>query len=357
MAFKKSLIIISIFATMTLALFTIVPQTLAAADTKIDAVSSPTQSAVKRPLPDRIYLYVGGEIQQPYRYSSAKLEQFPTIRIRDIEVDSKGEILGAYIYTGIPVLYFMEKTTPLKWNKESFSRPLDMKVVLHSSKKEKVYFSYGELTLANDNNPVILAYHREPLEPTKATNNYRKNKLTRDLNGFRLICPGDKDNSRYLDDVRDLSLHMPDYPVELLPKIQKNQDCASSTITIIDKKKAKKARFKDVPRKEISNWSRIGHGRGIKGDKPASASGFHLRSFLKKNFADCSADDFFLFAGCDGYRALLSGKEIFNTDAGNGFIIMDSLNGKKTRGGFTLGTIADFFIDRNVKGLSHILRL
>jgi hypothetical protein len=233
-----------------------------------------------------------------------------------------------------------------------------MKVAFHSGDDKKVFFSYGELTMADDNNPVILAYHREPLKPSKDPDKYTKNKLKGDLKGFRLICPGDKDNSRYLDNVRDFSLHVPKYSQEKLPKVKKGFKCSSSVITLIDKEnKETKATFKNVPVKKISNWLRIGHGRGLKGDKPATASGFHLRAFLKKNFKNCSVDDFFLFVGCDGYRALLSGKEIFNTDKGDSFIIMDTLNGKKLKEGLTLGTISDFFIDRSVKAVSHIMRL
>jgi hypothetical protein len=355
MTFKKSLVILSII--MLSVLFTTTPQIEAADNKKADATSSATQLAKKHALPEIISLYAAGEIQQAYRYSRAKLDQFPTIRIRDIEVNSKGEILGSYIYTGIPVLYFLEKTTPLKRKPATFNRPLDMQVVFHSSTKKKVSFSYGELTMANDNNPVILAYHREPLNPSKQMDNYTKNKLTGELKGFRLICPGDKDNSRYLEDVKDVYLQLPTYSEELLPKVQKKFKCNSTAIKLIDKNKEKKASFKNVPIKKVSNWLRIGHGRGIKGEKAATASGYHLRTFLKKNFTNCNAEDYFLFVGCDGYRTLLSGKEIFNTHKGDRFIIMDTLNNKKLKEGFTLGTIADFFIDRSVKGLSHILRL
>lgn len=367
MVFKKPIVTISIF--LILVLLTAVPYPGTANGKKPDAVSSATQLAVKRALPANFSFNAAGMVKHPCTYSKKNLEQFPFIRIRSAEVKANGEILGAYIYTGIPVLYLLEKTVPLKPKDAVFNRPLDMQVVFRSSTGKEKIFSYCELTMVNDNNPVILAFHREPLRPSKPMKHYGKNKFTGKLKGFRLICPGDKDNNRYLEDVKEFSLRLPTYPEKLLPKVQKGMKCASSTITVIDKNdknanngnngkyKPKKAALKNVPRKKITDWVRIGHGRGLKGDKPAVATGFHLPSFLRENFANTGSSDFFLIVGCDGYRALLSGREIFDTKTGDSFVIMDSLNGKKTKEGFTLATPADFFIDRCVKGVSHIVRL
>jgi hypothetical protein len=106
----------------------------------------------------------------------------------------------------------------------------------------------------------------------------------------------------------------------------------------------------------ISDWVRTGHGRGLKGDRPAYASGYHLPSFLKQNFPDCGPDDFFVFTACDGYRSTFSGREIFNTQAGNAFLLLNSLNGEPPKGGQTIGAASDFFVDRCVWGLSHVVR-
>jgi len=61
--------------------------------------------------------------------------------------------------------------------------------------------------------------------------------------------------------------------------------------------------------------------------------------------------------GCDGYRCLFSGREIFDIDEGESILISDEMNGKAVRGGLMLAPVEDYFIDRAVWGLSHIVVL
>jgi len=62
-----------------------------------------------------------------------------------------------------------------------------------------------------------------------------------------------------------------------------------------------------------------------------------------------------MFIGCDGYRCLFSYKEIFEQDAGNKLMIVTHINGKSAQGHFMVASTGDFFVDRCVWGLSHIL--
>jgi hypothetical protein len=52
---------------------------------------------------------------------------------------------------------------------------------------------------------------------------------------------------------------------------------------------------------------------------------------------------------------LLSGREIFSTKEGSSFMLLRSLNGKKPAGNNMLATVKDYFVDRDVWGLSHIV--
>ena len=78
---------------------------------------------------------------------------------------------------------------------------------------------------------------------------------------------------------------------------------------------------------------------------------------MEKNFPEDTEDSFYLFVACDGYRSLFSGAELFKTAAGNDSVIVTEMNGENPRGGFMLGPVRDFFIDRDVWGLSHIAQL
>jgi hypothetical protein len=99
----------------------------------------------------------------------------------------------------------------------------------------------------------------------------------------------------------------------------------------------------------------VGHGLGYKG--VATASGYRLVSFLERNFPDDRESSFYVFVGCDGYRSLFSGTEIFGTAAGRESLILTEMDGETPSGGLTLGPVRDFYVDRNVWGLSHIVQL
>jgi hypothetical protein len=323
----------------------------------IDAFSGATPLALEKEVPAGLKLVIDGKVKKQYEFIRSSFRLLAKSRIRIPEITSTGEILGAYIYTGIPMYYIMEGVAPLKTESDAFDRPLDMIVVFTSSTGKKVRFSYGELTMASDSHPIMLAYHREPVLPSKDPETYTRNTLDKNFRGLRLVCPGERDNARFLDDVVRITLEIPNIPDELIPPMQKKKKCTSTAISCIYAGNVQPADYEGVKEITVSHWFRTGHGRGIKGERPATASGYHLASFLKHNFQDCGPDDFYLFVGCDGYRVLLSGREIFCTSAGDTFMLLKSLNGNPPKGGHTLGPIADFFVDRDVWGLSHIVRL
>ena len=80
-----------------------------------------------------------------------------------------------------------------------------------------------------------------------------------------------------------------------------------------------------------------------------------MKEFLKKNFPNCTDKDYFMFIGCDGYRNLFSGKEIFSTKDGNSFMIVTKIDGKKPAGNQLVAPTSDYFLDRAIWGLTHIV--
>jgi hypothetical protein len=323
----------------------------------IDAFSGATPQALARQVPDGLAVTVDGKVKQSYYLSSRSLRLLATTRIRTGEVSPQGEILGAYIYYGIPVLYLMEGVAPQKAPGDVFDRPLDLVVVFTSASGKTAAFSYGELTMASDSLPITLAYHRQPLMPSKKPETYKRNKYMKDIKGLRLICPREPDTARFLDNVVRITLASPDTPDDLLPAVQKGKKCTSQSLVCIDGSKVWPASEEGVAEISQSGWLRIGHGQGIKGSSASQVSGYSLDSFLKRNFPGCSPADFFLFVGCDGYRALFSGREIFLTQAGKTFMLINRLDGKEPAGGKTVAAVGDFFVDRDVWGLSHVARI
>jgi len=353
---NKKWIILSVLIVMVLAAAYVLWEIISYKD-YIDAFSGATPVSLERKVPEGLSLTVDGDVKQTYHFSSRSFRLLAKTRIRTPEVTPEGEIMGTYIYTGIPVLYILEGVVPKKTNTDAFDRPLDMVVVFSTTTGQTSLFSYGELTTVSDSLPIMLAYFREPLLPSKEPEKYTRNKYKENIKGLRLICPREPDTSRYLDNVDRLTLTVLPTPDHLLPPVQKQKECVSESITCVEGDKTRPDSYENVPIIEISNWFRIGHGRGIKGDHLAAASGYHLPSFLKQNFPDCSPKDFFVFVGCDGYRSIFSGRELFCTRAGNDFLLINTIDGKPSKGGITIGAPSDFFVDRCVWGLTHIVRI
>ena len=161
--------------------------------------------------------------------------------------------------------------------------------------------------MCDDSRPVILAFHRAPVLPIKSPESYTRNKYTTDLTGLRLVCPGDEDTARFLNNVERITLTLPLIPDTLLPAPlpakEKGKDCSSSSITCISGDKHWPLNLDEIPIVEVTGWFRIGHGRGIKGDKRAEAKGYAMTELLKRNFPDAGPNDHFLFVACDGCRS------------------------------------------------------
>ncbi|MBN2160964.1 MAG: hypothetical protein JW807_16355 [Spirochaetes bacterium] len=321
----------------------------------IMTVTGATPLALRESVPSGRSIVITGMVKKEYNLSSYALNKFATVRVRTREVSPSGEFEGAYVYTGIPLYNILEGVTPEKPKTAPFDRPLDMVVVLHSASGKTARFSYGELIFTDDRHPCTLAFHRRQVLPSKDPDKYTKNRHKGDLEGLRLICPRDPDTARYLDDVTKMTLEVLKTPDDLLPVMKKGAKCSSDGISAVQNGTAKPVVFEGVERSKTSDWVRIGHGQGYKGI--SSAGGYDLRSFLKKNFKNCGPDNFFLFVACDGYRVLFSGREIFGSADGASYMIVDSLNGKDARGKYMLAPVADYFVDRDVWGLTHIVML
>ncbi len=324
---------------------------------KPDSLSRATPKALNKKFPSGISLKITGKVKNDYVLTNKDLAKYATVRFRTREVLENGELNGAYIYHGIPVFSIIEGIAPEKSDQDLFDRPLDLIIVFKAASGEEIYFSYGELAICDDNDPVILAFLREEVLPAKDPEKYTKNRDKGDIKGLKLVCPGDFYTERYLDDVVSIELRTVKVSTNLLPATKKGLKCNSEGLFAVENNHQKKFILDNPVIIKQSNWFKIGHGRGIKGEKPAKVEGLLLSDLLKKNFTDCGKKDFFLFVACDGYRVLISGYELFYTKKGKSFMLIQKQNGEKLKNGFTLGLLSDYFVDRDVREVSHIERI
>ncbi len=322
---------------------------------EIMAVTGATPWAYNVDSPAGFTLTVDGMVKKKYLFEGKSLNALPSRWVRTREISPTGEFTGTYAYTGVSLIAILDGVAPQKPKNAAFDRPLDMLVTFTSSDGKKARFSYGELTMVEDSLPVMLAFDRRQVLPTneKTKKTYDKNRHTEKLKGLRLVCPADPDTSRYLDNVVKMTLGEPRISAEGLPAMKKGTKCSSTGITGHWKDKSSPFVLAGLPRGETREWVRVGHGQGFKGI--SSAGGVELREALKKNFPGCGESNYFLFVACDGYRVLFSGREIFLHESGRSMMILDTLDDKPTPNGPMLGPLKDYFVDRDIWGLSHIV--
>jgi hypothetical protein len=63
-----------------------------------------------------------------------------------------------------------------------------------------------------------------------------------------------------------------------------------------------------------------------------------------------------MFVVCDGYCVLYAAREILLTDSGNGMFILEERNGRHPPGWYMLACTTDYYADRGLWGISHIVR-
>lgn len=342
------------------AIFFLLTQTGAVTAEKPDGFSSATPVAVNKAVPQEINLLITGQVKRNWAMKSPDFAALAQTRLRCIENTPDGTITGAYIYQGVPLLHILEGVMPQNRPDDPFDRPLDMVVAAENPQGGNSWFSYGELTMCSDDRPVIAAFHREELLPSKDPEEYRRNSWHGPHRGLRLVSSRDRDNSRHIDGLSEMALLRPKWPTPQgtpTMKIPGKDAPLPNELTFADGANTLwtgRPDSLDLPWVQIEDWRRIGHGRGLKSQKPEQLSGYRFSDFLQKMFSQVSREDAFLVVAIDGYRVLFSGREVFEHDEGRGLLLQDAAAEGQ---GWSIQASGDFFVDRCVWGLSHIIRI
>ena len=325
-----------------------------------DGFTSATPVAVQQKVPADCRLMVSGQVTREWSMKASDFAALAQTRFRCVENDSTNRITGAYIYLGVPVIHILEGVAPVNRPEDPFDRPLDMLVLVQNGKGEKSWFSYGELTMCDDANPVTLAYHRLELLPSKDPEKYTKNSWHGPHQGLRLVVPRDGDTSRYIDTAERLTLlrprwHTPDgTPTMTVPgkgAPMPDQLILAEGAKIIWQGAPNSL---DLPSRTVPNWRRVGHGRGIKSKTPEIAVGIGFVDLIKQLFPQMTREDAIMVVAIDGYRSLFSGREILEHTQGAEILVQDKTQQKH---GWTIQVCGDFFVDRCIWGVSHIIRI
>ncbi|NTV43606.1 MAG: hypothetical protein HGA63_09945 [Syntrophobacteraceae bacterium] len=316
-------------------------------------VTGATPLALYSAVPGDFKIEVSGNVKKDYSFGSSALRAFATTRIRTKEVSPAGSFTGIFVYLGIPVYNILEGVAPA-YSSEASDNPLDFLVTFESGEGKQVHFSWGELMMPGDAMPVTLAYSRVPVLPAKEREKPDFSPPGEMLTGFRLIAPQEPDTTRYLDGVVRVIFRQVSMPPGLFPERRKGMKCESDRVVCVESGSLREPVWDGLVRSTTRNWVRVGHGRGFLGQE--TITGYPFREFLLRNFDAVTPRDYFMLVACDGYRVLYAAREILLTDSGRSMVLVDEMNGRRAPGGRMLACLDDYYADRGLWGISHVVR-
>jgi precorrin-4 methylase len=282
---------------------------------------------------------------------------FESVDVRLNEVRTDKSYHGAFVYRGIPLRTVLELASVQK-EESSFSKAIDLAVVIHNKNGDQTVLSWGEIFYRNKAE-IIIAYSFTPIIPHRGCQNCHApevyqmwlSPLQRQVDLPRLVVADDFYTDRSLEGITTIEV------VDLHPKItvQKIPELFSSKITISGsgQQGLELTDVSSYPHLEILA-KQIGDGRGYHGLK--HFRGVSLLELLRESGVETDLNTVFLVSAPDGYRSLISYGELFLNPEGKNIIIADSVDNQPiTKAGkFNLVIPNDLSADRMVKAVEKI---
>lgn len=293
---------------------------------------------------------ISGAVKQPIRLTLENLSKFQSVNVRLNEVDSAKNFRGVFNYQGIPLRALLELAC-IEKEESSFSKALDMAIVVRNKAGKQVVISWGEVFYKNPAE-IIIAFSSSPIMPHRSEAYKKWSDLLNQPIGFpKLVVANDFYSDRCLEDITAIEV------IDLNPnlKIQKKDPLYSSFFAITGEVK------NPLQVSDLSAYVRtetmikpVGDGKGYLGIKPIQ--GVPLIELLKKAGASMDANTVYLVSAPDGYRTLLSFGELFLNPAGARILIAGQAGNLPLENGgkFTLHLSDELSADRAVSAVQNI---
>ncbi|MDR0499131.1 MAG: hypothetical protein LBH03_05285 [Holophagales bacterium] len=298
--------------------------------------------------------------------------------------DSKGDFLCSLELSGYALRDVLDRIGIKKQN-DGFDRPLDTFITAKGG-GNRVLFSFGEVFLCGDEGPLladsakmILPHRHPPLnagknDPTVLLDVKKRNSIDLSVcischegptppklhfpKGWMLIAAQDGFAGRFVENLTEINVSQ--VGIEVKDTRATSRDSVVETPTIIGPDGRKHAfelsDFEKLPRVMVRDAG-IGEGKGYRGI--ATWEGVPLKGLLRHLLPEGTdpQNTYVLVTAVDGYRAVYSGMEVFNSLDEKCALLIDRKNGDPMGKGAGLYNIiprSDFFVDRNVRMVKEI---
>lgn len=293
-------------------------------------------------------LSLEGEISNPGTVDFSKIPvRSVIVKEASLKEDGTNQFIGAYRYDGYSLFDILNHAKLQKKNEEEFPPIIDLYVEISNDAGEKIVISWGEIYYPNNLHNIIIANTVMRIVPSK----------TKDLwplpETSKVIVTSDLLTERNISNPTKIAIKS----AEASFKIEKGMSPMYAESIKIQDEKGQESLLKEVPKNlKTTTYNTIfyGRGRGIHSTTPFT--GYELKEILS-SYYNLSKENiqhgYFVIAGLDGYRVVLSYSELFNRNDQSEFLLIQDKN-DKDGGAFRIFPAADFFSDRAVKSVSEI---
>lgn len=281
-------------------------------------------------------LTITGEVKYPLKLSTGDLARFQSVDIQLNEVSRDGTFHGVYLHRAVPLRTLLDMAGIIKQD-QPFEKQIDLAIRVTDASGKQVALSWGEIYYGNAAE-IAIAYAATPVKPMMTEDRclkchgpeiYRQSlkEYERPAKMPKLLIRSDFYTDRCLENVTRIEV------IDLYPDLKVDRgaklDSKKFLVTGAVEKELTLTDMKGYPRMEM--WKKVvGVHMGYHGLH--RYKGVSLAKVLEAAGSGDELTKAVIISAPDGYRALFSYGEIFQSFAGRRIMLAESDNGKSLAG-------------------------
>jgi len=287
------------------------------------------------PVPEQ-GLTITGEVKRPLKLSVEDLSRFQAVEIQLNEVGRDGKFHGVYLHKAVPLRTLLDMAQVIKQD-QAFNKQIDLAIRVTDATGKQVVLSWGEIYYSNPAE-IAIAYAATPVKPgmTEARCQkchgpeiYRQSLDVYEKPALmpKLLMRKDFYTDRCLEGITRIEVIdlYPSIKVDRFAKLESEDFLVTGAVA----KELTLSEMQEFPRMEMAKKV-VGVHMGYHGLH--NYKGVSLAKVLKEAGAGDELTKVVMISAPDGYRALFSFGELFQSFAGKRIMLAESDNGKLLQG-------------------------
>ncbi|MEZ4600816.1 MAG: SAM-dependent methyltransferase [Syntrophotaleaceae bacterium] len=281
-------------------------------------------------------LTITGEVKHPLNLTVEDLSRFQSMEIKLNEVARDGSFHGVYLHQAVPLRTLLDMAE-IKKQAQPFEKEIDLAIRVTDRSGRQVVLSWGEIYYSNATEYSV-AFAATPIKPMMAEARcagchgpeiYQKSLIQAERPAImpKLLVKGDFYTDRCLEGITRIEVIdlYPDLKVDRSAKLHSDGFVVTGAV----KKELRLSSLKGFPSMDMMKKV-VGVHMGYHGLH--SYKGVSLVKVLEKAGVGDELTKVVMISAPDGYRALFSFGELYQSFAGKRIMLAESDNGKPLEG-------------------------